>query len=143
VHYPEIGNCWEWTGGVFRGGYGHFKVSGDDYYAHRLSWLLAYGSISDDKPFILHRCDNPPCVRPDHLFAGTTEDNMQDMLTKGRWNGGRPRGGDREGETHVCIACGRKRKDKGRGLCGACNEYHRNKGTLDQFPSKYEWRNTK
>jgi hypothetical protein len=132
AHRPELGPCWVWTLKGRR--YGKVQFGGTTYLVHRLSWQLANGPIPEDKPYVLHRCDNTICVRPDHLFTGTAEDNTHDMLSKGRWAGGRPRGGDHEGETHVCVACGRRRRDKGRGLCGGCYESNRVSGTLDQFP---------
>lgn len=52
-------------------------------YAHRFSYALAFGNIPDEI-VICHRCDNPACVRPDHLFAGTQKDNLHDMTVKGR-----------------------------------------------------------
>ena len=132
-HRPELGNCWVWTLRVSRG-YGRITIRGQFYFAHRLSWLLAGREISEDKPFVLHRCDNRRCVRLDHLFLGTADDNTRDMMSKGRWDGGRSRDGDHEGETHVCVACGRRRRDKGRGLCGGCHESNRIAGTLDRYP---------
>jgi hypothetical protein len=83
----KSGDCWVWTAGKFDTGYGRIwigsKADGKDFYAHRVSYEMAYGSIPDGFD-ILHICDNPPCVRPDHLWAGTHSDNMQDMLRKGR-----------------------------------------------------------
>lgn len=131
-HRPELGNCWIWTLRVQV--YGRITIHGRFFFAHRLSWLLANGEIPEDRPFVLHHCDNPPCVRPSHLFLGTADDNTRDMMTKGRWSGGRSRDGDHQGEAHVCVSCGRRRQDKGRGLCGGCHESNRTAGTLDRFP---------
>lgn len=76
--------CWNWTGYSKRvGWHGTVKVSGVDWQAHRLSWQLHNGTLSRGV-FVLHKCDNPRCVRPDHLFLGTQTDNCQDMLRKGR-----------------------------------------------------------
>ena len=80
--------CWEWMGTVIknRGGYGYFKIDGKQRRAHRFSWVLAFGEIEGGL-FVLHRCDNRRCVRPSHLFLGTHQDNMDDMVRKGRATG--------------------------------------------------------
>ena len=79
--------CWEWTGGKDSKGYGSFMlcVEGFSWHvsAHRVSWKLTTGYLPIGKS-ILHRCDNPSCVRPDHLWAGTQMDNMRDAVNKGR-----------------------------------------------------------
>lgn len=73
-------------------GYGHIHA-GDgtrkSLGAHRASWMLAHGPIPPGL-MVLHRCDNPPCVNPDHLFLGTAKDNVGDMDTKGRRRTGEP-----------------------------------------------------
>ena len=75
-------NCWLWTGSKSSDGYGRFGLNGKSVAAHR----LAYGIVSGEMPTeqVLHRCDNPPCVNPDHLKTGTHKDNMMDMMKRGR-----------------------------------------------------------
>ena len=80
--------CWEWQGGKASMRYGRFRYhtsTGEVLHvpAHRFAWTLAYGSIPDGM-YVCHKCDNPPCVRPDHLFLGTPGDNVRDMVTKHR-----------------------------------------------------------
>lgn len=78
-------NCWLWTGAKNLQGYGKIGKgrAGDGFIAtHRLSYQLAYGEIPEGK-CVLHRCDNPACVRPDHFFIGTQTDNLEDMTNKG------------------------------------------------------------
>jgi hypothetical protein len=77
--------CWEWTGGKYQFGYGAIRVGKKQKSAHRVSAELAGMSI--DEKYVCHRCDNPSCVNPLHLFVGTANDNVQDMLVKGRHKG--------------------------------------------------------
>lgn len=80
-HGPE-GECWLWTARVDGRGYGEIKVSGQYKKAHRIA-LFGPENIQDRR-MACHRCDNPRCVRPDHLFAGEAIDNVRDMVAKGR-----------------------------------------------------------
>lgn len=75
--------CWEWFGGASADGYGRFTHKGRKLLAHRVSWEVHSGSIPRGM-LVLHRCDNPPCVNPSHLFLGTHKDNAQDRERKGR-----------------------------------------------------------
>ena len=77
-------SCWEWTGGRMPSGYGQISFMGRPQGAHRLAYQFAIGDIPAGFS-ILHRCDNPPCCNPAHLFTGTARDNAQDALAKGRF----------------------------------------------------------
>jgi len=79
----KTSECWEWTAGCDKDGYGKFDVHGKTVRAHIFSFFLHHGNIASDL-LVLHRCDNPRCVRPDHLFAGTHKDNAQDRNSKNR-----------------------------------------------------------
>lgn len=75
--------CWEWAASVDSNtGYGKFGFRGETWNAHRVAWALSRGEPGD--LHVLHRCDNPPCVNPDHLFLGTNHDNVRDMVEKDR-----------------------------------------------------------
>ncbi len=82
-HEPALGSCWVWLGATREGGYGSLRFHGRNVSASRLSWEWTCGPIADGM-WVLHRCDNPPCVRPSHLFLGTAQDNARDRDAKGR-----------------------------------------------------------
>ena len=85
VDQSDPDGCWEWQGGRSnRGGYGLVGVGkAKNAKAHRIAYELANGPFDSDL-FVCHRCDNPPCCRPDHLFLGTNADNAADRERKGR-----------------------------------------------------------
>ncbi len=75
--------CWEWTGCRTPAGYGKVTICKKSELAHRVSFKIHIGVIPDGIR-VLHKCDNPPCCNPDHLFLGTAKDNTADMYKKGR-----------------------------------------------------------
>lgn len=111
--------CWKWTGATDSDGYGKVRRAGAFVRAHRFAWIVTHGDIPAGL-MVCHRCDNPPCVRPDHLFLGTAGDNSRDAESKGRlanpmkgkptckW--GHPFEGDnlvwsKDGKVRLCRAC--------------------------------------
>lgn len=97
--------CWEWLGCLSKNGYGVFSVphipgENKHSYAHRFSWELHFGSIPEGK-VICHKCDNPSCLNPEHLFIGTQKDNLADMVKKNRGAHGERNGNTKLKEEEV------------------------------------------
>lgn len=106
--------CWEWPMSRTHAGYGQLAgmTNGKqvNHYAHRVSYFLAYGPFRRDA-VICHKCDNPACINPDHLFLGTQKDNMRDCSGKGRTHNGPKPIGDRhwtrkDPQKRIKILCG-------------------------------------
>ena len=89
----EASGCWLWVSQSGEG-YGHLRIDGKSRSAHHASYELHVGPIPDGMR-VLHRCDNPRCINPEHLFLGTQADNVADMVAKGRgwWQRGKAHSG--------------------------------------------------
>lgn len=115
--------CWEWQGGHFTHGYGRAWDGERQVLAHRLAFVLASGAIPDGM-HVLHKCDVPLCVNPEHLFLGTHADNMADCGEKGRRRN--PIAEQRRAKTH-CPAgheyseSNTYRQRDGSRVCRACD----------------------
>lgn len=90
-YVKKTNDCWLWIGCKAKSGYGVLSINNQAIGAHRISYWLAHGIIPQGL-HVCHICDNPPCVRPSHLFLGTMKDNIQDASRKGRMHPGEKHG---------------------------------------------------
>jgi len=149
--------CWLWQGSKRHKGYGAFCYVRDGQVvqgrAHRYSYELHIGPIPQGM-FVLHICDNPACVRPDHLFLGTNQDNIADMMRKGRHavghyhpkaNGGL--GMYRRGEAHhaskmtnTLVRQLRNDRAKGMSYSKLAQKYALSQGNVYRIANHITWR---
>lgn len=137
VQSQESHECWDWTGSVFQAtGYGQF-ASGRRYglssNASRAAWMLAHGPIPSGL-YVCHKCDNKLCCNPEHLFLGTQQDNMDDLVAKGRQCKGESHGKSRLTQTQVEEILKDSRKGK-----AVAKEYGISEGHLSYIKSRRKW----
>lgn len=100
--------CWEWVAAHGTSGCGQLSFDRRVVGAPRVSWWLHYGRMPLRSEHVCHRCDNPKCVRPDHLFLGSARDNMRDCIEKGRFKFLQPRFGVKNNNAKMTKAAVRK-----------------------------------
>lgn len=133
---PELDPCWLWVASRNRNGYGLLMSNGKHVaVAHRVSWVLHKGDPIPDGLFVLHRCDNPPCVNPEHLFLGTNADNMRDMAEKGRSGAG----GFNKKVNEAQVKEIRRRHAAGENRTHLGREYGVSKWTITQIVNRRRW----
>lgn len=133
--------CWEWQGRLNPRGYGEFSWRGTKFRAHRLSYVWSYGPVEEGL-YICHHCDNPSCVCPNHLFAGTPRDNVQDAIQKGRRRHTNPPRGERSGKAKLTsqqVYEIRKRYTEGESSSALANEYGINPRYVVKLVKRERW----
>lgn len=116
---PNTG-CFLWTNAEDGCGYGWFRINGKMCRAHRISWMINKGNIPNNK-LVLHKCDTPQCVNPEHLFLGSNLDNAKDKVKKNRqWKLGAPKKNKCKND-HFFSGDNLYVNDNGRRTCRACS----------------------
>ena len=137
-HRPELGPCWLWTARRSGKGYGWFWLPPKLVQAHRFAFFLAYGRWPE--PCALHHCDNPSCVRDDHLFEGTDADNAADRDEKGRRA---PPAGEANGRAKLSrsdVISIRAARAAGESQRSIARRYGVNKSTIGQIDRGTHWK---
>lgn len=140
------GDCWEWQRGRRCGGYGTLKVDGRSELAHRVAYAVVNGPIPDGL-CVLHHCDNPPCINPEHLFLGTKADNNRDKQSKGRARNGGVNTNPVRGVRHGCAKLTegqvveiRQRWDSGESQTGLALEFSVDLSTVHLIVHRKRWK---
>jgi len=131
--------CWIWTGCLAKKGYGKIFLGGTNgpvALAHRVAWTLENGPIPSGM-FVCHRCDNPPCVRPDHLFLGDCMANLSDMRAKGRGSRGITHGNHVLSPQQVLVI--RERLSSGHAHHVIALEFGVARSTISQIANRSTW----
>lgn len=134
--------CWEWTGSLNNKGYGKIgenAPSRKTMLAHRASYVLHNGEIPNGF-VVCHRCDNPKCVNPSHLFIGTNIDNVADMIAKGRDYRGEPRKGELHPGAKITADIVRSIRNDDRPLSVIGKEYNITKGHVSNIKRGKVWK---
>lgn len=138
-YVDKTADCWLWTGPIFRhrGCYGCFTMRRAGYVqarAHRVSWELHQGPLRPEQ-HVLHSCDNPLCVNPNHLFLGDQSSNMKDKVAKNRQNRGHTHGRRKLTESQAIAI-----RDDKRPQSVIAKEYGISVATVSNIQCGYSWK---
>ena len=129
-------SCWMWKActnkvyGIF------FPAKKERWYAHRYSYFLSFGKIPENMS-VLHKCDTPLCVNPEHLFIGTQQDNMKDMKNKNRGVKGETQGGAKLKENDIIEI---RKKALTMTHAEICKSYNVNRRTIGKIVNYDRWK---
>lgn len=145
LFWPKVNKtetCWPWTSTVNEGGYGIYQRKNQWHlYAHRVSWTITFGDIPQGM-CVCHRCDNPPCCNPTHLFLGTRTDNLEDMTRKGRRSRGESVGGKLTAEQVADIRRRYRYGNMQTGSTELAKEFGVRNGYINRIASGQVWGHT-
>jgi hypothetical protein len=136
VAKTSVDACWPWNGSR-KHFYGLFYINRKQAQAHRVAWELTFGKITSADLFVCHRCDNPPCVNPAHLFLGTASDNNRDKDEKGR---GVSLRGEKSGSSKLTEAQARDAKYGGKPVDQLAREFSVTPGCIHNIRSGVTWK---
>lgn len=143
IDRSDISGCWPWINAKTERGYGRFKIGYTEYRTHRIAFFLSRGK--DTKLLVCHSCDNPPCCNPEHLFEGTSKDNTDDYVAKGRQhhNGHGPKGeknGQAKLNNKIVAEIRAKYREGGRCQVSLAIKYGVSKSTIGYVVNHTYWK---
>lgn len=125
--------CWEWQGSKYWDGYGRWQINKVHYLAHRVAYASWHGPVQSTT-VIRHTCDNPACINPEHLIAGTQEENVRDRQDRGR-----QARGERNGRAKVTADQVRAMRESGKGPRELAREYDLSSKTVSDLLRGVNW----
>jgi hypothetical protein len=135
--------CWEWRGAHHPNGYGRINVNRRALPAHRCVWRLTQCAFLPDHLFVCHRCDNPQCCNPKHLFIGTNYDNVRDAVRKNRNSKPPTYQGEQHPSARLTVSqvleIRQRRRTHNMSISTLANQYHVNTGTISDIVHGYTW----